>query len=524
MKPRHRSLSIAVIFVFSLLTFAQSGPGQGAAPEKEPLHTFTEAEAKAFLASLDEIVEFAEADTGLAMRKPIQKEMASREQVETYLLERMAEDPDTKRLEHSEVVVKKLGLLPAEFDLKGFLVKLYREQVAGFYDAKRKTAFLLDWIAPEVQRPVMAHELTHALQDQAVGLEEWIEDARARARQGGESGYDVEFDESSSARAAVIEGQGVVVMLDYVMRPSGRTVAEAPWVVALFQKSTETVEPGSLAATAPLLIRESSLFPYREGLNFLSEVLQAGGKERAFAGVLKDPPATTRQVLMPETYLQGEKPAAPAVPDLAPALGREWERYDTGSIGQFDVVLLAKQYEDEAVEKEVSKQWRSGYYVAAQRKGSPVAKTGDIALLMVTRWASAEAAARFAEFYRRSIGKRYAGATKTEAGWMTPEGAATVEARGDAVISLESFPEALAAKVRATAVESLKQARPAARASAPELSLRLAAPIWAVQARSGMAARALAQMDLTGICKRSSTSPTSFCTNGSAKRTPANNP
>src|SRR5205814_10132965 len=33
---------------------------------------------------------------------------------------------------------------------------------------------LLDWVVPDLQRPVLAHELTHALQDQSFGLDKWL--------------------------------------------------------------------------------------------------------------------------------------------------------------------------------------------------------------------------------------------------------------------------------------------------------------------------------------------------------------
>ena len=62
------------------------------------------------------------------------------------------------------LVVMAVGMLPVDFRLKPFLVKLLREQVAGFYDSKTKTMHLLDWLSVEAQRPVMAHELTHVAQ------------------------------------------------------------------------------------------------------------------------------------------------------------------------------------------------------------------------------------------------------------------------------------------------------------------------------------------------------------------------
>jgi hypothetical protein len=87
-------------------------------------------------------------------------------------------DEDVKRMQRSELVLKKFGLLPRDFDFEKLLVALLREQVAGYYDPKTKTVNLLDWVPMEEQEPVMAHELTHALQDQAIGLEQVDEEGR----------------------------------------------------------------------------------------------------------------------------------------------------------------------------------------------------------------------------------------------------------------------------------------------------------------------------------------------------------
>ena len=50
---------------------------------------------------------------------------------------------------------------------------MMREQVAGYYNVKDQTVYLLDWIEPAAQRAILAHELTHALQDQNFLLEKW---------------------------------------------------------------------------------------------------------------------------------------------------------------------------------------------------------------------------------------------------------------------------------------------------------------------------------------------------------------
>ena len=122
---------------------------------------------------MDEISGFVSADTKLPIEHRVKRKLISRDEVNRYLQEKFDEDESAKRMERSEMVLKKFGLLDRDFHLRPFLLSLLTEQIAGFYDNKTKTVNLLDWIEPDEQKPVLAHELTHALQDQKVGLTKW---------------------------------------------------------------------------------------------------------------------------------------------------------------------------------------------------------------------------------------------------------------------------------------------------------------------------------------------------------------
>src|SRR5208282_1359211 len=182
-------------------------------------------EAEELFHDVDQILKFASKDTGLPIKKEVKRRLTSRDEVVAYLEKTMAEDKDAQRLRRSELVLKKFGLLPRDFDLQTFLVALLREQVAGYYDMKTKTVNLLDWIDIEQQRPVMAHELTHALQDQSVGLEKWMKAGDTDLEDKKQpTPTDIENDEISEARQAVIEGQAMVVLVDYMLAPTGQSL------------------------------------------------------------------------------------------------------------------------------------------------------------------------------------------------------------------------------------------------------------------------------------------------------------
>src|SRR5215472_14474058 len=195
-------------------------------------HRLTAEEKEDLLASVDEVLRFASRDTLLPIKHSVKKAIVSREEVEKYLDEKFKTDVDRIRFERSELVLKKFGLLPRTFELHSFMIKLLGEQVAGFYNEKSKTMNLLDWVEAEMQKPVMAHELTHALQDQSYDLEKMSKhDEEVEKRGLDDLNLVVREDEQSTCRSAIMEGQAMIVYLDYVLAPNGTSVEKSPKIV-----------------------------------------------------------------------------------------------------------------------------------------------------------------------------------------------------------------------------------------------------------------------------------------------------
>src|SRR6266568_4129744 len=468
------------VLIFALLLacsgFAQEptsppAPQQAPPPASEqnaeqtkpsPETKITAQQAEQLFRDVDTILDFASKDTSLPIKHEVKRRMASRDEVVSYLKKNMAEDKDVQRLRRTELVLKKFGLLPKDFDLQTFLVSLLEEQVAGYYDSKTKTVNLLDWVLPDLQRPVLAHELTHALQDQSFNLDKWL-------KQGAEdldtkknlTPDDITKDENSEARQAVVEGQAMVVLIDYMLAPLHRTVADSPEVV-------ETLNEGMMAGTAdsvqyknaPIFMKEALTFPYRYGVQFEAELLRAG-KDKAFAATFQNPPQTSREIMEPQTYISGEHLAPLPLPDFK-HIFKDYERFDVGAIGEFDVAVLAEQYADEDVAHNIYPNWRGGYYYSVHPKGNPSAALG---LVFVSKWANAKSAAQFAAIYARGMQERY---TKVEAPpkatlpadlktlgslsgdhtWTTEEGAVVLDVKGDTVLVTESLDRAITDQFR----------------------------------------------------------------------------
>ncbi len=369
-------------------------------------------DAKKLFSSVDEILGFAAEDTGYPQRASVKRRLVGSADVEKYTREQEAKEGFAKRFARSELTMKKFGLLPKDFDLREFLVKANGKQIGAYYDFETKTISMLNWIPLEKQKPILAHELTHALQDQNYNLKTWMqleekeEEPEAAARDNQDD------DASSTARRAVVEGQAQVVYLDYVLAPFKRSVQNTPGLIYQMEEpAVQAVADSELLHNAPMIVREFGTFPYRAGLIFEGELLQKGGKEMAFAGAFTRPPRSTHEVLQPKAYLEHETVPVVMLPDLQSIVGSKYAVYDSGSVGELDLRALFKQYGERRTADELAAAWQGGRYVAFRRSGdaasSGPSSIAEVALVYVSRWKSAQAAGRFAKIYAGAVAQRY---------------------------------------------------------------------------------------------------------------------
>lgn len=480
--PLARIGALLLVFI-SLQSHAQAKPAEDSKAPEKVQKKITPAEMEELSRSVDEILAFVSKDTGLPVRAPVKRQLADREEVQRFIEERMAEDEDQKRLERAELVLKKFGLLPRDFKLRQFMVALLKDQVAGFYDSKRKTVHLLDWIESDAQKPVLAHELTHALQDQSIELDQWIKDARDSAKKSPDrETAEIELDEIISARTALLEGQGMAVLLDFILQPQGRSLKDSPQFADALKVSMSSGTGSEVMMSAPLLLRESLIFPYRDGLGFIQALLEDGGSKKAFTDALQQPPRNTREILSPESYLERHSLPRMKLPNLEQALGKGYKKYDIGSIGQFDIVLLAKQFSSNVDAKELPPSWRGGFYYSALKTSAPKKSnptTKDLALLYLSQWATPEAAHRFADLYSRSFRLKYGSAVQENGKWKSEEGQMSVEVIGDRLLVMEGFDPKTAGQLRAAILRPEKSESLPAKTG--NLSLKTVTPIFALR-------------------------------------------
>jgi hypothetical protein len=391
----------------------------------------------------------------------VKRKLISRDEVTKYLTQKFDEDESVKRMQRAELVLKKFGLLDRDFHLRSFMLSLLTEQIAGFYDNKTKTVNLLDWIEPDEQKSVLAHELTHALQDQKVNLTKWSDvSLNDTSRNVKDDNKHLQADEAETAREAVAEGQAMAVFVDYTLKPTGRTLADTPpEVMAKLKDSTSDTSSSPVMARAPLLLQESLLFPYSDGLAFEQSVLVKGGKEAAFAGVLTNPPSSSFEILHPEAYMMHTPVPVLRLPDIHPLIDAEYEPYDLGVMGELDVRILAELFGGREMANGLSPDWNGGIYYAAQRKGVTAAEkesTASLGLLYYSRWKNLDSAKTFMRIYATQIPRKYSKvarrqqdeANENEQVFSTNEGDVLISISGTSVFVSEGFGLPLARRLR----------------------------------------------------------------------------
>jgi hypothetical protein len=412
---------------------------------------------------VDELIKFSSDETGLPVKSTVKRQITSRAAVESYLKQKFEEDESAKRLQRSEIVLKKFGLLDRDFALKPFLLALLKEQIEAYYDAKTKTVYMLDWVDVEEQKPVLAHELTHALQDQHSNLEKWNNQTPDDVSLNSADDTDhLARDEMDTAREAVAEGQATAVMMDYMLKPMGKSLVKDPEVMEFVRQHMAASEDSPVLSRAPLLLSESMLFPYREGLSFEQDVWMDQGQAAAFAGTLDRPPSSSWEIINPREYEKRHVPAVPLLPNIHPLVDKLYKPYDIGQVGQLDVHILTELFGGVQAAGNLTPAWNGGLYWAGQRLSAKTpeeqANTNSIALFYLSVWKNTASAEAFARIYADELGRKYSGVKleltaevpetqMLEQVYSTSEGPVVITTRGKLVFVAESFPLDLARKL-----------------------------------------------------------------------------
>ncbi len=282
-----------------------------------------------FLQAADEVLADMSKILSLPIKEPLKKTVRSREEIRQYLIRQMREDKDDTKRYADQKALEAMGLIPKGYPLDQKLLVLLTEQIAGLYDPKEREFFIADWTEPAEQRMIMAHELTHALQDQYFHVQKWEDEVKSN-------------DDAQLARESVLEGSATVAMIDYLLRSTGKSSRD----IGDFDPSLllGDMNDSPELADAPLIIQDEITFPYIPGASFVQRALKSWSGWPDMHRLFDNPPASTQQILHPDLYFRGVMPTQVDLMPVTKVVPRAWKKLDENVLGEFGVNELLKQF------------------------------------------------------------------------------------------------------------------------------------------------------------------------------------
>lgn len=329
---------------------------------------------------------------GLEPKNAIPMGVKSRDEISKFLNERVRENVEEGELQSEGKMLHRLGLLPADMDYKDFTLELLTEQVGGYYDPDKKTFFIAGWLQAELQKPVMVHELTHALQDQYFDLNKVLHEERK-----------LHNDDRMLARQAIFEGDGMAVMLDFVLEPKKRNFASLPDLVFVMQSQFGAMNSQfPIFKSAPDYLKETLLFPYGYGAAFLQKVWAAKPSWDAVNKIYSDLPVSTEQIIHPEKYIgTRDDPKPVKYDDPATRLGNGWKIGYKNVLGEFTIDLLLKLNLSEEKASRAAAGWGGDQVFLLENE------SGKNAVFVATTWDMADDADEFYQAMSDWLQKKY---------------------------------------------------------------------------------------------------------------------
>jgi hypothetical protein len=244
----------------------------------------------------DEVAKDVETLRGWKFKAPVKKALVTEKEARAWMEKQVDQQLPQEKIDQGQAMLRMVGLVPPDCDVRKTILDLLQGQAEGFYDPDTKTLSLVERPGSKriafVEEIMLAHELTHALDDQYADLAGFVKKHLAG---------DVDSD---LAADSVIEGSASFLMMRYMLMQqlSGKLDLEG-----LQQYVKDEAARTKTFLAAPRYFT-SMLATYTCGMNFLArgDLVEriAGGKDvgdEALAA-LKNPPRSTTQILHPEKY------------------------------------------------------------------------------------------------------------------------------------------------------------------------------------------------------------------------------
>lgn len=324
---------------------------------------------------------------GLDVLSPVERRFPTRQDLQTYLLDSINSQLDEETLRQETQFYIAFGFLPPDVDLLQTYLKLYNAQVAGFYDpeSKQMNVILVSGEQPGnrlglLEQVIYSHEFVHVLQDQHFGLREIGFDPNA----------DIDIDQLLAIQA-LIEGDATFVMNQYTV-----LAAQANPTGALIELLFQGIQTGGLTLPpgTPAIISAELLFPYTEGLNFVTALVRAGDASWDLVNeAYRNLPQSTEHILHPDKYLAGEMPLEVTLETAA--LDANWERLIDRTLGEFYLRQYLMQHLIRSEAAKAAAGWGGDRFHLYYNE-----RSGQTAFALKIVWDTPDEAAEFAAVYR----------------------------------------------------------------------------------------------------------------------------
>ena len=389
---------------------------------------------------------------GKDFKKDVPVGIKERGELKKFILEEMEKEKPEEEVRKWQKVLEKFGLIKEGTDLKKVLVDVLIEQLAGFYEPEKKELFLIKGTGSKAgsaeEDIAVAHELTHALQDQYFDLRSFTKWVRNN-------------DDKVLALESVMEGEATLLCFDYLYtKMYGKGVKDLQrdfgQILKIQSELAAKLKGDSELNKAPAVIKELLLFPYISGASFCHQFLRKNDWKR-LDRLFENPPVSTEQILHPEKYSETtDYPTALKMPELLKQFGGEWQLLDDNCAGEFEISILIRQFLTPEEAKKASEGWDGDRYQALEEK-----KTGRVVIAWITTWDTKEDAEDFGKLYTSALEKKYnKTAEKAQnASFIFVKGdaeLACVEHCGTEVIAVDGASKAELEKIRPELLKTVK--------------------------------------------------------------------
>jgi hypothetical protein len=330
---------------------------------------------------------------GLPLLSEVQRTVLTPDQFRARLIDDFNKPENLEAIENSRRLMIALGLIGQDVDLYALELEFRTGVVLGQYDPETKQLYLISGedTPGQLERVTLAHEFTHALQDQHYDIRRLIPEKSDNS-------------DRDLAVSALLEGDALI--LEDLYQEHAMTRAERDEKRRQERALSSNVRFDRL----PLVIVEETYFPYVEGPRFIisvvgrepmRQVLQTGsGYGALVAPLFERPPTSTAQIIHPEKYINRVDPIPVQFPDLATALGEGWRELRKDLLGELDHRIIIQQFMNRDLADRAAAGWAGDAFA--------LLGNGDESVVVVrSHWDTAGDATEWFDAYAQAMRARY---------------------------------------------------------------------------------------------------------------------